>query len=613
MSRKIFLLATIILVGFSISAEEVDKEKEEETMFTEVVEVVGNVPVAQTIQSVSIFKIEDMEEFNFESLKSVLKLTPGLLTLSNGQFGQTSSTYIRGSKNTQVLYIVDGVKLRDGASIGGVNLAVLSPNLIDKVEVVRGPLSNIYGSDAMGGVISMNTYSKEGANFLASIGSHGSYTGNFSGAARLKDFTLGLSVNSQRYSDNVTNDVFKNIGLSAKVNYKNKPIDAGLLFLGSFTNSGIPINLGVYTPERNYKQDYTILALPFTYIINENAKVNVKLSYTNSKYEFEDTEDIWSPYFMNKFDNYEAELIYSAKWFERLNLSAGIDYSDQKILNETTYGKTLDNEKMNYFSTFVNTGLNLKALQLSASIRYDKYKNVDANFSPQIGVSYLLANKFKVRASYSHSFLAPLILQQVNPWGNANFDLKPEKGKSLEVGVEFYSAPVTFSATYFTTKYEDMIDWVTIDWVTFEGQYQNIKNVDVSGLELSATVNPIKDLTLTGSYSYLKTEDKETGEPLPRKPKHTFSAFAAYAHKRFTLSVNMIYVGKRPDYDYSTWPPNVENPSFNTYDFSVVVPVLKGLSIFGKLTNAFDKEYQEIIGYPSPGRRFELGLKYKIK
>ena len=616
MLQKSVIFTTIILAFFSFSlfsAESAAKEEEGTPMFTEEVEVVGNVPVTNTIQSVSIFKLEEMENFNFDSLKSVLKLTPGLLTLSSGQFGQTSSTYIRGSRPSQVLYLVDGVKLRDGANIGGVNLAVLSPNLIDKIEVVRGPLSNIYGSDAMGGVVSMNTFSKKGADFLASIGSHGSYTGSFSGGTNMKNFNLGLAVNTQRYSDDVVNDVFKNTGVSAKVDYKSKSLESGFRFFGNFTDSGIPMNLGAPTPERWYKQNYTVLALPFTYTIDEGARINARLSYTNSKYQFEDVADVWSPYFMSKFDNYETELIYSGTWFEKLNLSAGIDYSDQKILSETDSGRTLDNEKMNYFSAFVNTGLNFKALQLSASLRYDKYKNVEANFSPQIGASYLVGGKFKIRAAYSESFQAPLVSHQINPWGDPNFDLKPEKGKSFETGVEFYSAPFTFSATYFITKYEDMIEWVTTDWVTYAGQYRNLVNVDVSGLEFSATVNPVKNLTFTGSYSYLKTEDKETGEPLLRKPEHTVSAFAAYAHKRFTLSISMIYVGKRPDLDYAGWPPEVENPAFDTYDLSLVVPVWEGLSVFGKITNAFDKEYQEFVGYPSPGRRFELGLKYKMK
>ena len=617
MFKKLFFSAviTLVLTALPLVSEEGPTKEDDETVRagTEVVEVLGNVPVANTIQSVSIFKNEDMEAFNLDNVKALFKLTPGLLTLSSGQFGQACSTSIRGSKTTQVLYIIDGVKLRDGASIGGVDLATISPNLLEKLEVVRGPLSSIYGSDAMGGVISMNTMSREGADLMASIGSHGSYLGNFSGATTLKDLTLALSVNTQRYSNDVDNDVFKNTGLSAKVNYQTDTVDTGLRFFGNFTDSGIPFNDGTASPERKYNRNYSILALPFTYSFNKNSRVNIQLAYTVSKYEFEDPLDIWGPYFKSKFDNYEAEITYTGRVSKNLDVRAGVDYSDQKILNEDNYGRTLDNEKMNYLSGFAAADLNLEQLQLSASVRYDKYKDVDGNISPQVGLSYLIAHKLKLRAAYSHSFLAPTVSQLVNPWGDPNLDLKPEKGKSFEIGAEFYSEKVVLSAAYFNTRYEDMIDWVTTDFLTYVGQYRNVTNVDTHGVELAVTLRPMDSLTISGAYTYLHTEDKETGEPLLRKPKHTFSGYASYTHKRFTLSMNMVYVGKRPDLDYSTYPWDVENPAFNTYDFNLLVRLVKGLSVFGKITNAFDKEYQELVGYPSPGRRFELGLKYRVK
>ncbi|MCP5049988.1 MAG: TonB-dependent receptor [bacterium] len=624
-SKKSFILTVILALVFSFSlsltaATGKGESKDEaesadlESMITEEIQVVGNVPVAKTIQSVSLFKMEELKIFGFTNLKSLLALTPGLLTLSNGSSAQSSSTYIRGSKTTQVLYIVDGVKLRDGAGVSGVNLSVLSPDIIDRVEVVRGPLSSLYGSEAMGGVVNINTFSSEGANVSASYGSHGSYMGNFSGATSLKNFKLGFAVSSQRYSDDTLNDEFKNTGLTAKVNYKKDALELGLRFFGNFTNSGIPYSsIDVPAANRKYKQDYLIFALPFVYNFNDTSRLNVKLAYTNSKYEFEDIDDPWNSYYLGKFDNYEAEIIYSAKISGNLNLDLGVDYSDQKIVNEDNFGFLLDDVKRDYFSAFTNTGWNFDNLQISASVRYDKYKDVTSNVSPQVGVSYLFANRFKLRAAYSHSFMAPLITHQVNPWGRANFSLKPEKGKSIELGAEFYSGKVVLSATYFNTRYQDMIDWVTIDFNTFEGQYQNIANVDTNGIELSATFRPTPVVMLSGSYSYLETEDKATGEPLVRKPKHVFSAFASYAHKWFTLSMNMSYVGKRPDLDFSNWPPDVWSESFNTFDLSLVVPVLESVSLFGKLSNAFDKNYQEIFGYPSPGRRFELGFRYKVK
>ncbi|MCP4215731.1 MAG: TonB-dependent receptor [bacterium] len=619
MLKKCLLLLLITALSISLfpakkaaTATTADTGKDDETMFTEEVEVVGNIPVIQAIQSVSVYKNEEIRKYNFDNLKSLLSLTPGLLTLSSGQFGQSSSTYIRGSKSTQVLYIVDGIKLRDGASIGGVNLAILSPAMMEKVEVVRGPLSSMYGSDAMGGVVSMNTSSREGAEFSASFGNHNSYSGQFSGSKTFNNINLGLSLNTQRFSDDVVNDVFKNTGLNARLNYKNEKVNTGLRFFGSFSDSGIPINYGLSTPNRQYKRNYFIVALPFAYSFNRNSKIDMKLAYTKSKYEFEDPDDTYNSYFRSLFDNYEVETTYFGK-FNNLNLRVGVDYSYQNIVNETPYSRTLDDEKMSYFSGYTTASYKLKALQLSASVRLDKYKNVDINVSPQVGLSYLINNRIKLRASYSHSFLAPLVSQQVNPWGAANFGLAPEKGKSFEAGIEYYSKKLVLSGTYFNTRYQDMINWVTIDWTTYQGQYRNIDNVDTYGYELAATYRPVHTLMVSASYGYLHSENMETGEALVRKPKHIFSGAVVYTNKKFTLSANVVYVGKRPDLDYTASPPEVESQAYNSFDLSAVVPVYKGFSIFGKLTNVFDKDYQEVIGYPAPGRRFQLGFKYQIK
>lgn len=618
MFKKMCLFASIVtlllLFYTPLTADESQSDSgKNENLFTEEVEVVGNIPVVKTIQSVSIYKSEEIEKFNFENLKEVLQLTPGLLTLSNGPFGQSSTTSIRGSKSSQVLYIVDGIKLRDGSGIDGIDLAMISPVLLNKIEVVRGPLSSIYGSDAMGGVINIDTSSKEGAKFTASLGNYNSYSGGFSGSTLIKNWNIALSVNTKRFSDNVVNDVFKNSGLTSHLLYKTNIIETGIQFFGSHTNSGIPFNdYGISTPERKYKRQYQIIAVPFTYRPDKKSSIDVHLAYTGSKYEFHDVEDIWSPYYMSKFDNKEVEFTYSTNRFKNLNLRAGIDYSNQGITNKTDLGYTLDHVNMNYFSTFVSASWNIENFQVSTSIRYDKYKDTTSNFSPQIGISYLVANTLKFRASYANSFLAPFVSQIVNPWGLPNFDLKPEKGKSFEAGIEFYSKPVVLSATYFNTKYKDMIGWETIDWTTYEGQYQNIKNVDTYGLEFAAQLEPIENLRISGSYTYLHTKDLETLEPLIRKPKDTISISTVYSLKFFTIAANMIYVGKRPDYNYAIWPPDAINPSFNRFDFSVVVPLIQGLDGFGKITNAFNKKYQEFIGYPAAGRRFEIGLNYKL-
>ncbi len=614
LSLCLFFISPIMGITTGETDSTSDNTDKNESLFTEKVEVVGHVPIVKTIQSVSVFKKEEIEKFNFESLKSVLNLTPGLLTLSNGSFGQASSTSIRGSKTTQVLYIVDGIKLRDGSNLGGVSLAVLSPNIVDKVEVVRGPLSNIYGSDAMGGVISIDTLSKPGTRLMATFGSFGSYSGTVSQSIVKKNLDAGFSINTQRYTDNEVNDVFKNTGITSRLVFKNKKLSAGLRFFGNFTDSGIPYNdFGAPSSQRKFKNTYAILSLPFEYSFNEQNRLDVKLAYTKSEYRFNDPQDQWSSYFKNRFDNIETEATYMGRFFEKLDFRAGLDYSNQTILNENNYGRTLDNSKMNYVSGFASGALDLDPFQISTSIRFDKYKDIALNVSPQVGISYLLAHKYKFRAAFSESFLAPMVSQSINPWGKPNYNLEPEKAASIEFGFDYFSSSFVFSASYFITRYKDMIDWVTVDWTTFQGQFQNVNRVNLEGLELSTTVQPITNLTVTGSYTYLHSEDKATGKPLARKPKHIAAGSATYINKHFSLSGSMIYVGKRPDYDYAIWPPDIMNPSFDTFNFTLEVPVLKTLSLFGKITNTFNKEYQEIYGYHSPGRRFEIGVKYEME
>ena len=288
-----------------------------------------------------------------------------------------------------------------------------------------------------------------------------------------------------------------------------------------------------------------------------------------------------------------------------------MDYSSQKIFTENNYGITIDNVRSDYFSSYMLLNYELGDLYLTGSVRYDKYKDVDSNISPQIGFSYLLSEKLKIRGSYSKSFKAPLPVHQINPWGASNFNLKPESGKSFEIGLDLFSKRLAAGITYFSTEYSNLIDWVTIDFTTWTGQYQNISSADIKGVELEFSYSPLKNLILNLSHTYLDSENQNTGKPLPRRPENTTAFSFIYTGKIFSLAGQFRYVGSRIDFDYSSFPPQIENPSFNTYDITTTFPLNRSISLFFKMTNLFDTEYQEFFGYISPGRRLEAGITYK--
>lgn len=610
MITKFLPLLIIVLVSFQSYA----KEKEADSSnphITEIIEVIGDVAQSRSVQSVSVIDKGKMRKFRLNNLKSFISTTPGVLTLSSGKFGQASSTYIRGSNSTQILYLIDGIKVRDVSNIGGVSLATISPFLVNKIEIVRGPLSSLYGSDAMGGVISINSRTDSGIRFETSLGSHGSYLGNVSWAKEIEGFNISFASANQLYSDNIRNDKFKNNGFTARIDYKkNERFKTGFRFFGNITDSGIPFNISMPSLHRKYRQFNYVAAIPFEFEFNNTTRLKINLSYNRNNYKFEDEEDLWNPYFKNTSDNKEVEAVFKTRLLNKLFFSGGVDYSSQKIFTENNSGITIDNVRSDYFSSYMLLNFELGDLYLTGSVRYDKYKNVDSNISPQIGFSYLFSDNIKLRGSYSNSFKAPLPVHQINPWGASNFDLKPESGKSFEIGLDLFSKRIAAGITYFSTEYSNLIDWVTIDFTTWTGQYQNISSADIKGVELEFSYSPLNSLILNLTHTYLNTENLSTGNPLPRRPENTTAFSFTYTGKRFSLAGQFRYVGSRIDFDYSNFPPQIENPPFNTYDITTTLPINKSLSLFFKMTNLLNKEYQEFFGYTAPGRRLEAGITY---
>ena len=147
-------------------------------------------------------------------------------------------------------------------------------------------------------------------------------------------------------------------------------------------------------------------------------------------------------------------------------------------------GKPVDHRKTRYFSTFLNADLALDELLVTASIRYDKYRDIDSRVSPQVGFSYLVGDTFKIRGSYAQSFRAPTLPELLNPaWGNPA--LEPEIGKSFEIGADIYLESLTFSVVYFDSRYENLIGFSPVTW-----KFANLNQAEISGIECSAGIKP---------------------------------------------------------------------------------------------------------------------------
>ena len=592
----------VFCLGFSFML--FSAEKKEKPLLEEKIEVIGKVPLTRALQSVTIFSGKELDYLKFAGLKAILNQSPGILVLSAGNPGQFAYTFARGAAVNQMLFLVDGCKLFDPSSSLGGNFSFLSPQVIQKIEIIRGPLSNLYGSNAMGGVVNLITKKSDGLDFSLARGSHDTYEGDFNWGGKKSAFNFSLNGHFLNYSDGLLNDKLQKQGFSFHSAYEKANLNLGIYLFGNLVNSGIPINLGLPTPERHYWQKNLLLSAPFSYRFEEHFDIESKISLHWNQYEFSDPNDTWNSFYANQSFVSALTAKLNALFWDKLKIMAGIDYSLQKIDNQSNDELLLKEAKTNIFSHFLSVNADLNKFLLSASLRLDKYKNLKTVVSPQLGVSFNLLPNLKIRTSYAQSFRAPTLPELLNPyWGNAA--LVPETGKSLEFGIDFYLQSLAMGITYFDSQYLNLIGYNPITW-----KFVNINEALSKGIELSVKKALLKHWQWGLAYTYLKTLDMQYNRELLRRPRHTFSSQLTYQSAKFDIFIEMVYVGRRLDYDELVWSV-AENPAFNTFSFVFNFPVTDKITWFLNVSNAFNRHFEEILGYPAPLRRILVGIKYQ--
>jgi len=599
MARNLFIFC---LLGFSFML--FPEEKRETPIIEEKIEVIGKVPMAKALQSVTVFSEKELSFLQFAGLKTALNQSPGILVLSAGHPGQFAYTFARGAAVNQMLFLVDGNRLFDPSSSLSGNFSFLSPQVIQKIEIIRGPLSNLYGSNAMGGVVNLVTKKSNGFGFSLARGSHETYEGDFFWGRKKAAFHFSLNGHFLNYSDGLLNDELQKQGFSFNSGYEKNNLNLGVSLFGNLVDSGIPINLGLPTPERHYWQKNLLLSIPFTYRFAEHLELESKISFHWNQYEFSDPNDAWNSSYGNRSFIGALTARFNALLWEKLKVMAGIDYSLQTIDNQSNGEWLLDEARTNIISHFLSLNADLDKFLLSASVRLDKYKNLGTVVSPQLGVLFNLLPNLKIRASYAQSFRAPTLPELLNPyWGNSA--LVPETGKSLEFGADFYLKSMTLGICFFDSRYLNLIGYSPVTW-----RFVNINEAISRGMELSLKKYFFSRWQTGLAYTYLKTRDLQYDRELLRRPRHTLSAQLTYLGSKFDFFTEMIYVGKRLDYNEVLWSV-AENPPFNSFNFVFNFHLSGEITWFLNISNAFNRHFEEVLGYPAPLRRILVGIKYQ--
>jgi vitamin B12 transporter len=594
-------------------------------------------PKLELGSSTTLMSFEDLKKAGKETVAEALAAVPGLDVVQNGGPGKTADIFIRGANSEHTLVMMDGVEVNDPMSPGrNFDFAHLSLDNIQRIEIVRGPQSTLYGSDAMGGVINIITKKGEGKSRVFISAEAGSY-GTFREAAGVsgETGTVNYSLEISRFDSKGFSESGEKYGNTEKDGYGNTTFSGRLGF-----NPGENLEFNIisrYIDARNDLDNfggvggddpnYIIDARQFLLAANSRLSLlkgkweqRLGISYNNIRRDLTNPTDQFQP-----FDSQEGLFkgrIFKIDWQHNLYLhptntvTAGIEY--EREWGESVYSweslwgpgeSSFPGKSARTTGFYIQDSIKIRdTFFMTLGVRFDDHIRFGNETTYRIAPAVLLKSGTKLKATYGTGFKAPSLYQLYAPataWGLVgNQNLEPERSKGWDVGIEqfLFEDRLTFSFTYFQNEFEDLILY------DFIQGYINISQAETKGYEVFMSARPLKDLTIQGSYTYTDAKDRETGEQLLRRPKHKANlTFNLGLFKRANANLFIIHVGKRVD--LFPYPTITEADAYTLFNLAASYQLSKNIEIFGRIDNLFNREYEAVLGYGAPGRSAYIGIK----
>jgi vitamin B12 transporter len=247
----------------------------------------------------------------------------------------------------------------------------------------------------------------------------------------------------------------------------------------------------------------------------------------------------------------------------------------------------------------------------TVGVRVDDHQEFGTETTYRIAPAYVIRETgTRVKATYGTGFKAPTLFQLFSSFGNP--DLDAETSQSWDVGVEqsFWGERARVGVTYFNNEFDDLIDFVSTG--AFTGTYRNVDEAWSRGWELTGQVQPCKGLTLRGSYTHQETRDREANDELLRRPRNSASGDALYTFDdgKADVGLGIVWVGDRDDMDFSTFPAErVTLDDYTLVNLNAAYRFSEHCTVFGRVENVFDEEYETVKGFGQPGRGLFGGVK----
>lgn len=589
----------------------------------------------ETLAAVTVISRQDIERQQARSIQDLLRGVPGVSIANHGGPGKQTSIFMRGTESDHVLVLIDGIRA-GSALTGGAAFGNIPIDQIERIEIVRGPRSSLYGSEAIGGVIQI--FTREGSktsglkpSFSFGGGSYGSVNGSAGLSGRNQNGWFNMNVNGQGTSGFNACTGSSSAGCFAsspdpdRDGYENV---AGSMRAGYRFTSGLEVDANYMRSEGKTEFDQSDSFPGSTFISPNKAKLMQQVLGGTIRYS---PIDIWKISFIGgrSFDNSENFLgsLFASQFNSRRDtvtvqndltlgknhlLSIGADYKNDHINSNENYLVT----SRNNWGAFAQHQAKIIDHDLLLSIRYDDNEQFGSHVTGGTTWGYAFHELFRLTAGFGTAFKAPTFDELYFP-NFSNPNLRPEDSISYEVGINGKIDWANWSFNIYETHIDDLIAFdistfapANIDKARIRG-FEGIVKTEIKGWQFNA------NLTLLDPENRSSKDDTNRGNTLPRRAKQSFRfdinkqfdrfTLGGISFGKFTLGTLLLVEGER----YDDFANALKLDSYVKFDLRGEYMFNEHLRIQGRIENLFNERYETVAFFNQPGRNFFVTLRYE--
>ncbi|HEY6112060.1 MAG TPA: TonB-dependent receptor [Chthoniobacterales bacterium] len=625
------LLLFVVAAAFPLSAQDtvtstIDSDAEAESVVVSATRT--EIPLDQSPASVSVISSEELEEKQTERVADALREVPGLSVVQTGTAGQLTSVFTRGLRSEHTQVLLDGIPINQGLQ-GAFNFADLTIDDIDRVEIVRGPQSTIYGPRALAGVIQIFTKQGTGppsVTLSAEAGSYGTFRewlesdGKIDqpsqgyGLAGSFDYSIGIS---RLDTENARpNNEYRNTAAIADLGWSpNEQLRIGSLFTYSLSDTGNPNTIFDPRPIDNFLTERWLIGPHLDWKATEWWEHKVIFDYDHERQLNDPNQDGFLGPTRALFERTQVDYQNDLRPTSWLTITSGFFYTATNAGQErpfVLFGPTFISDHPKQVAGFLQMTVDIDNFVFVAGGRYTSFNQYGDIWTYRFAGSYKIDKTgTTVHASVATGFSPPSsqdILFRFN-----TDPLRPEEDLAWDIGIEQRLwKRVTLGATYFHNDLTNIIG--------FNGLFEtlNLGAAETQGVEMELRAVPIADLIFTASYTYLEAENTSAadisqpqGARLPRRPRNEIYVSASYLWwKKLRTAAEAKFVNAREELNFGG--PNFDIEDYSFVNVAAEYEVNPHLSIFGRINNLTSEHYAEVFGFPNLGRAAYGGVKLRF-